>query len=233
MKQENSIGTNDVLTIWNAQLLIFALKADLHDLALLRNEIVCRVRELCCVDSSRAIAEKLVQSSHTLCRLMAQRYSLVPEAEQLLTEKVKEFCTEYIAGKDISDALTAFRTMDAMTGLISGLTQKQPLPFSLLDYVLDIILPVIGGDLVMDLCNEIDNCFDDEGHARFDLDVIEQKLKLIVKRLCFNSCLDKNPTEQLSLAILMHLPKNNKDFAMKTGFIYKLLQAKYAHQEVR
>ena len=122
------------------------------------------------------------------------------------------------------------RVVNAWSGLSSCLSTDLPMPLSLLDYLLDVILPVLAGGMISELCDAIDSLFLDKG-AEYDTKLIEEKLEIIIKRICFNSCLERPAMGELSLAVLMHLPKTNKDFSLKTGFLYKILQTKFAHME--
>lgn len=231
MKQKNSwIDASNVMTIWLGQLLVFGLKADAHDLVLLRHDFDTRVRELLKTENLPAIREAVCKAGDQLCDIMGKRFSWSKDAVDLFSAKARAFFIAFAEGQDYIGALENLRIVDSWSGLSSCLRQKLPMPLSLLDYVLDIILPVLSADLIPDLCREIDLMFTGKPDE-YDTNKAEQKLIAVVKRICFNSCLEPAAMNELSLAVLMHLPKNNKDFSLKTGYLYKILQAKFAHEE--
>lgn len=230
MKHGNSTEKEDVLTIWIGQLLIFALKADAHDLVLLQNDFNSKLESLLGANDPTTIHNLVCRATDNLCTLIGNRFSWQQEAIDLLALKAKNFTVNFVACNEYSEALNNLRVVNAWSGLSSCLSTNLPMPLSLLDYLLDVILPVLAGGMISDLCDAIDSLFLEKG-GEYDTDLIEEKLEIIVKRICFNSCLERPVMGELSLAILMHLPKTNKDFSLKTGFLYKTLQTKFAHME--
>lgn len=230
MKHGNSTEKEDVLTIWIGQLLIFALKADAHDLVLLQNDFNSKLESLLGANDPTTIHNLVCRATDNLCTLIGNRFSWQQEAIDLLALKGKNFTVNFVACNEYSEALNNLRVVNAWSGLSSCLSTNLPMPLSLLDYLLDVILPVLAGGMISDLCDAIDSLFLEKG-GEYDTDLIEEKLEIIVKRICFNSCLERPVMGELSLAILMHLPKTNKDFSLKTGFLYKTLQTKFAHME--
>ena len=230
MKHRNSTEKEDVLTIWIGQLLIFALKADAHDLVLLQNVFNSRLKSLLETNDLVTSNNLVCRATEKLCYLVGKRFAWQQEAIDLLASKTKSFTVNFVACNDYSGALNNLRVVNAWSGLSSCLSTNLPMPLSLLDYLLEIILPVLAGGMIADLCNGIDSLFLD-ATGEYDTDLIEDELETIVKRICFNSCLERPAMRELSLAVLMHLPKTNKDFSLKTGFLYKILQEKFAHME--
>lgn len=230
MKHGNSTEKEDVLTIWIGQLLIFALKADAHDLVLLQNDFNSKLESLLGTNVPTTSHNLVCRATDNLCTLIGKRFSWQQEAIDLLASKAKNFTANFVACNEYSEALNNLRVVNAWSGLSSCLSTDLPMPLSLLDYLLDVILPVLAGGMISELCDAIDSLFLDKG-AEYDTKLIEEKLEIIIKRICFNSCLERHAMGELSLAILMHLPKTNKDFSLKTGFLYKILQTKFAHME--
>ena len=230
MKQENSTNTLDVLTIWLGQLLILGLKADEHDLVLLRGVFSSRLHALLETDNVSAIQNAICQANEQLCNTMGQRYSWNKEGINLLALKTSSFFLAFESGQNYIAPLTNLRIVDAWSGLSSCLNGNVPTPLSLLDYIMDTILPVLSTEQVSDLCEEIDELFV-EPLGEYDTTKLESILDNISKRICFNSSLEQSAMNEINLAVLMHLPKTNKDFSLKTGYLYKILQAKYAQEE--
>ena len=230
MKHGNSTEKENVLTIWIGQLLIFALKADAHDLVLLQNNFKSKLESLLEINDPTTNNNLVCQATDNLCAIVGKRFSWQQEAIDLLASKAKNFTVSFVACNEYSEALNNLRVVNAWSGLSSCLSTNLPMPLSLLDYLLDVILPVLAGEMISDLCDVIDSLFLGKS-GEYDTDLIEEKLETIVKRICFNSCLARPAMGELSLAVLMHLPKNNKDFSLKTGFLYKILQAKFTHME--
>ena len=230
MKHGNSTEKEDVLTIWIGQLLIFALKADAHDLVLLQNDFNSKLESLLGTNDPTTSHNFVCRATDNLCAVIGQRFSWQQEAIDLLALKAKNFTVNFVACNEYLEALNNLRVVNAWSGLSSCLATNLPMPLSLLDYLLDVILPVLAGGMISDLCDVIDSLLLDKS-GEYDTELIEKKLESIVKRICFNSCLERPVMGELSLAILMHLPKNNKDFSLKTGFLYKILQTKFAHME--
>lgn len=230
MKHGNSTEKEDVLTIWIGQLLIFALKADAHDLVLLQNDFNSKLESLFGANDPTTSRNLVCRATDNLCTLIGNRFSWQQEAIDLLALKSKNFTVNFVACNEYSAALNNLRVVNAWSGLSSCLSTNLPMPLSLLDYLLDVILPVLAGGMISDLCDVIDSLFLDKG-GEYDTNVIQEELEAIAKRICFNSSLDRLAMGELSLAILMHLPKTNKDFSLKTGFLYKILQAKFVHME--
>lgn len=226
----NSTEKENVLTIWIGQLLIFALKADAHDLVLLQNDFKSKLESLLGTNDPTMSHNLVCRATDNLCNLIGKRFSWQQEAIDLLASKAKNFTVNFVASNEYSEALNNLRVVNAWSGLSSCLSTNLPMPLSLLDYLLDVILPVLASGMISELCNVIDSLFLDKS-GKDDTDLIEEKLEIIVKRICFNSCLERPEMEELSLAVLMHLPKTNKDFSLKTGFLYKILQTKFAHME--
>ena len=64
-------------------------------------------------------------------------------------------------------------------------------------------------------------------------DDIDGQLQKIVSRLCFGLVLDRVPSNDLKLAVLLHLPIDDGIIASNIGFVYELLNQKYRHEEAR
>ena len=222
----------NVLAIWIGQLSLFSLKCDLHDLLLLRHDFIDRMAELGISRNPAIQKEALLSGTSTFCAIVKQRFSLREEAAELFEQKLKSFISAFLDGKDMENPISELRVTDAWCGLSSSLSNF-PMPLSLLDYILDIVLPVVAAEQVKAVCLPIDKMFTDSSPDSHLLENIDDILGQITCRLCFNANLDTTPCNELKLAILMHLPHGNKDFSMKTGYVFKLLQMKYSHTEVK
>lgn len=231
--QENSINSDhqNILLIWAGQLLIFSLKCDLHDLLILRGEFIKRMTELGIPADESFQKKAFLSGVSAFCLILKKRFSLQDDAAELLDQKLKSFAEAFWDGEGMEKPLSELRVTDAWSGLSSCLS-KFPMPLSLLDYSLDIILPVVTSEQVKKVCLLTDKLFSDKSSDTL-IDEIDGSLEEMTCHLCFNSNLDTVPCQELKLAILMHLPHDDKDFSMKKGYLFKILQSKYSHWEAK
>lgn len=229
--QENSIDKSNVLTIWLGQLIVFSLKADRHDIVLLRSVFKDRLTELLGTSNAEMLKKTVFVAADRLCALLGQKFSWDANASLLLSAKLKAFCEDFLAEADFNDSLADLRVVDAWSGLSSCMNGKYPMPLSLVDYILEILMPVMTGDWLIRFYEKLDTLFTDECDNLKLIDDLEQQLDVIVKRLCFNSFPNKNACGQLKLAVLMHLPKEDENTCLRMGYLFKTLQAQYKHEE--
>jgi hypothetical protein len=177
--------------------------------------------------------EKLIShATIVFCDKLGERFSLATEATDLLKIKLNKTFQYVLRNQQYETAIAELRTIDLVSGLSASLNGTQ-MPLSLLDYVLDMILPYTGGEALLNLVQSVDQAFDKEIAEDDLLLQINTVLTQLVKQLRFGlTCSDKTEYE-LKLAILMHLPKDDKDFAMKTGYMFKLFQLKQITLEVQ
>lgn len=229
--QESSIEKNNVLTIWLGQLIVFSLKADRHDILLLRNNFQMRLKELLGIPGTDVQKKAIFIAVDNLCSLLGQKFSWDSNASQLLSVKMKNFCDNFIAAESFDDSLAELRVVDAWSGLASCLISCQQVPLSLVDYILEVLLPVLTGDWLTAFYKTLNTLFVADRENQDVMLDIEQHLDVMVKRLCFNAFPNKSACNQFKLAILMHLPKGDEETCLKMGYVYKILQAKYNHEE--
>ena len=231
--QKDSIDKINVLTIWLGQLIVFSLKADQQDIVLLRSVFKDRLKELLATSNPEVLKRTIFTASDKLCFLLGDKFSWDANASQLLTSKMKAFLGDFLADEDFSASLADLRVVDAWSGLSSCMEGKYPMLLSLVDYILEILLPVMAGDWIIPFYKELDALFTD-GYDNLEIvGNLERRLDIIIKRICFNSYPNKNACNQLKLAILMHLPKENENICLKMGYLFKTLQAQYKHEEVQ
>ena len=233
MQQEDSTNSLNVMTIWVGQLLIYALKCDVHDLLILRKDFVSHFRELTHVGTNAVMDSSIKRAINSFCSILGKRYSWQEEATALLEERISNCFVPFFAEQDFSHQLSDLRTINAWSGLSSCLKSKSVFPLSLLDYALDVIMPIVAPDLIRVLCKSIDELFANTQNDVLAIQHIDQCLSEVSKRICFNGNLDADRDNEIKLAILMHLPKDEQAFSIKTGFAYKLVQMQYAHMEVK
>lgn len=224
---------DNVLIIWVGQLVLFCLKCDKHDIKLLAPSLREHLSNLLKSDDSRFCSSKFSTAGKRFAELLAQRFSFAPEATEILGKHFSELGTAVVSDVDCGQAVLALRTVDAWSGL-SSCTSRIPVPRSLLDYVLDAILPIVAAPEIPLLCKQVYSLFEVSSNGTSSsLEDIDEQLQKIVSRLCFGAALDRAPSNDLKLAVLLHLPKLDGSFASNTGYVYELLNQKYKHEEAR
>ncbi len=221
---------NNVFIIWFGQLLIYGLKCDTHDLAILRPDFIRHMETIAGTQPIVSMQRLLEEAASKFVNIMQTRFELDINATALLYENFQIFMNSFLKGEDCLECLSKLRTVDAWSGLSSCLTNKK-MPLSLLDYILDIILLPVSSDLLPELVHSIDELFLTNENA--NIDKIDKSLDAVAKRLCFNSNLDYSQNNELKLAIMCHLPKEDNDFSMKTGYAFKLLRMHYELTEAK
>lgn len=224
---------NNVLIIWAGQLVLFCLKCDRHDLKLLVPSLREHIFTLLKSDDNRFCKCKFSAAGKKFASLLGQRFSFAPDATEILGKRFSELAVSVISDEDCSKTILALRTADAWSGLASC-ASKIPVPRSLLDYILDALLPIVAAPKIPQLCRQISSLFDGSRRAfSSSLEDIEEQLQKIVSLLCFGSALDRSSSNDLELAVLLHLPKVDGLLASNTGYVYELLNQKFKHEEAR
>ena len=222
----------NVIIIWVGQLLTICLKGDKNDIQTAMAALRNKIRELFNISSSQEQEKLICLSTVVFCDKLGERYSLAAEATDLLKIKLNKTFQSILHDQQYEAAIADLRTIDFLSGLSSSLNGTK-MPLSLLDYILDMILPYIGGDALVSLVQSIDQAFDKEIAEDQLLLKINTILTQLVKQLRLGLPSSTKTEYELKLAILMHLPKDDKDFAMKTGYIFKLFQLKQITLEVQ
>ncbi len=224
---------DNVLIIWAGQLVLFCLKCDEHDLKLLAPSLREHLSGILKSDSSRYCCEKFSAASKDFAELLGQRFSFATEATDILGLHFSELASSVVSGGEFNQTIQTLRTIDAWSGLTSC-TSRIHVPRTLLDYVLDALLPIVASQDILLLYHMISLLFDDtiKNNAPSPED-IDGQLQKIVSRLCFGGALDHEPSNDLKLAVLLHLPKDDGAVASNIGFVYELLKQKYRHEEAR
>lgn len=222
----------NVIIIWIGQMLTICLKGDKDDIQTAMAAMQNKIGELFNIYSIQEQEKLISYATSAFCDKLGERFSLATEATDLLKIKLNKTFQNVLGNQQYETAIAELRTIDAVSGLTASLNGTQ-MPLSLLDYVLDMMLPYTGGEALRNLVQCIDQAFDKEIAEDDLLLQINTILTQLVKQLRFGlACSDKTEYE-LKLAILMHLPKDDKDFAMKTGYIFKLFQLKQITLEVQ
>ena len=221
-----------VVVIWVGQLLTICLKGDKDDIQAAMAAMRNKIGKLFNIYSIQEQEKLISHATIVFCDKLGERFSLATEATDLLKIKLNKTFQYVLRNQQYETAIAELRTIDLVSGLSASLNGTQ-MPLSLLDYVLDMILPYTGGEALLNLVKSVDQAFDKEIAEDDLLLQINTILTQLVKQLRFGlACSDKTEYE-LKLAILMHLPKDDKDFAMKTGYMFKLFQLKQITLEVQ
>ena len=222
----------NVIIIWVGQLLTICLKGDKNDIQTAMAALRNKIGELFNISSSQEQEKLICLATVVFCNKLGERFSLATEATDLLKIKLNKTFQNILHNQQYDAAIAELRTVDFLSGLSSSLNGTK-MPLSLLDYILDMILPYIGGDTLGNLLQSIDQAFDKEIAEDQLLLKINTILTQLVKQLRLGLPSSTKTEYELKLAILMHLPKDDKDFAMKTGYIFKLFQLKQITLEVQ
>jgi hypothetical protein len=228
-----STEKDEAIIIIAGQLLICFLECDDDsELFVLRQSIIQYLYENADAQTRAEQVQVLSKGIREFIAIMGRNYGWCPEAVDLLTDKYESVLNALFFDGDLASTLVQLRLVDKWSG-ITGAMRGLPVPLSLLDCALDIVLAHLASDEIKKGYGMVSAMFDDP-IATTEIPLLKKLddvLMCIVKKICFRHCLKKTKSHELKLAILAHFPKTDKDFAMKLGFVFKLLQARYSYME--
>ena len=231
-KQRNSTTeeVNDVLAIIAGQFLVVALKGDKKSLAMFRDGYVAHCHKLLGDESSLALENRTLMACRTFITAMASRYGWDANATNDLSAAVEDACRAWLAEDHSSSAIEKLRVIDIWSGVTSCTAKNSVIPLSLLDYTLMALIPIVCASEISNTVAAISKV---SAHDADLLMGVDTALGKCVSRMCCGIELGGAIENELKLAILLHLPKDDGRIAAIEGLVYKMLQRQYANMEVK
>ena len=230
-KRRNSTTDNvkDVLTIVAGQFLVVALKGDTQSLAQFRKGYVAHCGKLIGSLTQDELESETAAAGRAFTAVLAKRYGWDPNATAQLSEYVEKVCRAWVSEADVSPFIEKLRIIDAWSGIASCTTERAVIPLALLDYVLMLLLPIVCGQ---EIRTTVTALMDFGTYEVETLDAVDAALAACVSRLCCGIKMSDAMLQELKLAVLLHLPKDNGRLSANEGLAYKLLQRQYANMGV-
>lgn len=225
-----SDNTENVLTILVGQFLVLALKGDTRALAQFRDGYFAHSAKLFDSRTQVDLEAKTVTAGHAFVALLAKRYGWDANAASLLSLCVEDVCRAWISGADISSAVRRLRIIDVWSGVASSTHAGSKIPLSLLDYILMVLLPVVCASEVRTVVSALVafRTYECDG-----LRTVDEALAVCVSHLCCGVKIGTATQNELKLAVLLHLPKDEGRLSANSGLAYKMLQCQYANTGVK
>jgi len=233
VKKQRSSVTEDVkvvLAVIAGQFLVVALKGDGRSLAEFRMGYVRHCERLLGPMSKEDLEYETVMAGRAFTSIMASRYGWSPEAKSALSACVEDACHAWISGADIASPIARLRVVDIWSGIASCMSGVSKIPLAMLDYALMVLLPVVCASEVRNVVTAV------AGVSAYDvesLNAVDAALELCVSRLCCHLVMNDSMCNELKLAVLLHLPKDEGTLAANEGLAYKMLQRQYANTGVK
>ena len=230
-EQRNSMSENakDVLAIIAGQFLVVALKGDTRSLAQFREGYVAHCNKLLGTLTQTELESETVAAGRAFTAILANRYGWDSNAAALLSEYVEKACEAWVSEADVSPFIEKLRIIDAWSGITSCTTERAVIPLALLDYVLMVLLPVVCGQQIRAAVTAL---LDFGTYEVETLETVDAALADCVSHLCCGINMSNAMLNELKLAVLLHLPKDNGRLSANEGLAYKLLQRQYANMGV-
>ena len=230
-EQRSSMSENakDVLAIIAGQFLVVALKGDTRSLAQFREGYVAHCNKLLGTLTQTELESETVAAGRAFAAILAKRYGWDSNAAALLSEYVEKACEAWVSEADVSPFIENLRIIDAWSGITSCTTERAVIPLALLDYVLMLLLPIVCGQEIRTAVTALMNFGTYEVE---NLEGVDTALAACVSRLCCGINMSDAMMQELKLAVLLHLPKDNGRLSTNEGLAYKLLQRQYANMGV-
>lgn len=230
-KQRNSMSDNvkDVLAIIAGQFLVIALKGDTQSLAQFRKGYVVHCNKLFGSMTQGDLESETAAAGRAFTAILAKRYGWDSNATVQLSEYVEKACRAWVSEADVSPFIEKLRIIDAWSGITSCTTERAVIPLALLDYVLMLLLPVVCGQQIRTAVTALLDFGTYEVEA---LEAVDAALAECVAHLCCGINMSNAMLNELKLAVLLHLPKDNGRLSANEGLAYKLLQRQYANMGV-
>ena len=233
MKKQRNYADEDVkniLAIIVGQFLVVALKGDTKTLKEFRRGYVAHFEKLRGAGLNADLVSETVAAGRAFTRIMGSRYGWNDDAVARLSSCVEEVCRAWASDSDIAEAVGRLRVVDAWSGIAACTAKNASMPLSLLDYVLITLLPVVCSAEISVVAKAVWQLSD---LTLESLEAIDVDLEACVSRLCCGIDLKSDLRNELKLAILLHLPKDEGRLSANAGFAYKMLQRQYANMEVK
>lgn len=230
-EQRSSMSENakDVLAIIAGQFLVVALKGDTRSLAQFREGYVAHCNKLLGTLTQTELESETVAAGRAFAAILAKRYGWDSNAAALLSEYVEKACEAWVSEADVSPFIEKLRIIDAWSGITSCTTERAVIPLALLDYVLMLLLPIVCGQ---EIRTAVTALMDFGTYEVENLEGVDAALAACVSRLCCGINMSNAMMQELKLAVLLHLPKDNGRLSTNEGLAYKLLQRQYANMGV-
>ena len=228
-QKDSASEARNALAVVSGQFLVVALKGDAETLAELRQGYVAHFAKLRDMGLIGDLVSETVAAGRAFTRIMGSRYGWDENAVARLSSCVEDVCRAWASESDIAEAIGRLRVVDAWSGLVACTAKGASMPLSLLDYVLMTLLPVVCSAEIPVAAKAVWTLSD---FAVESLDAVDEALEACVSRLCCGIGLKGDLRNELKLAVLLHLPKDEGRLAANAGFAYKMLQRQYANMEV-
>lgn len=224
-KKEHTLMKEDnfALPILTGQLFIYCLKCREDELRLLYPRLQKHIME----ETGGNVETVLDDAFKAFLDKFKARYSLESVVADILHQKFIALFRQLSAKNNYSEELATLKITDAWAGL-SGALRMNPVPCSLLDYFIEMVLPFFVTKEELASCQaHIDNVFKNDDDPLASIDNI---LGQIANRFCFQTALSAN--NEVKLAILLHLPQTNSALGVKTGIVFQMLKLSYTKEDV-
>lgn len=233
MKKQRNYADEEVkniLAIIVGQFLVVALKGDIETLKEFRRGYVAHFEKLRGAGLNADFVSETVAAGRAFTRIMGSRYGWDENAVARLSSCVEDVCRAWVSDSDIAEAIWHLRGVDAWSGLVSCTVKNASIPLSLLDYVLMTLLPIVCPVEIPVAAKAVWALSEFTVEA---LEAVDAALDSCVSRLCCGIDLKSDLRNELKLATLLHLPKDDGCLSANAGFAYKMLQRQYANMEVK
>ena len=224
-----SENAKDVLAIIAGQFLVVALKGDTRSLAQFREGYVAHCNKLLGTLTQTELESETVAAGRAFAAILTKRYGWDSNAAALLSEYIEKACEAWVSEADVSPFIEKLRIIDAWSGITSCTTERAVMPLALLDYVLMLLLPIVCGQ---EIRTAVTALMDFGTYEVENLEGVDAALAACVSRLCCGINMSDAMMQELKLAALLHLPKDNGRLSTNEGLAYKLLQRQYANMGV-
>lgn len=230
LRSSMSDNVKDVLAIIAGQFLIIALKGDSRSLAEFRKGYIAHCVKLLGTETQEKLESETVMAGRAFTAIMAKQYGWDSNATSMLSSCVEDVCRTWVTESDASSAIDKLRIIDAWSGIASCTVVGGVVPLALLDYVLMTLLPIVCGREIRNVVTALVELGSYEIDA---LTAVDLALEKCVSHLCCGICMSDTMLNELKLAALLHLPKDEGCLSANAGLAYKMLQRQYANMEVK